>query len=265
MKIHIFHLFTCVGDGNRIISGSEDTTVCLWDLKKAPQGQVQVDAHTIFTGHTDVVEDVAWHSRDPNLIGSVGDDRAIMLWDVRTENSKKDDKSCNQATHTIANAHAGDINGIAFNPVNEFLFATSSADKTVALWDARNLKSRIHSLRGHTDQVFQVDWCPFNESVLASCSADRRVNVWDLSRIGQEQSPEDAEDGPPELLFVHGGHTSKVSDFTWCNDSEYEWMIGSVAEDNILQIWQMCEEIYAGDDEDDDEGDGDALKPDELE
>ena len=34
--------------------------------------------------------------------------------------------------------------------------------------------------------------------------------VWDLSRIGDEQSPDDAEDGPPELLFIHGGHTSKV-------------------------------------------------------
>ena len=29
------------------------------------------------------------------------------------------------------------------------------------------------------------------------------------SKIGEEQSPEDAEDGPPELLFIHGGHTAK--------------------------------------------------------
>lgn len=28
--------------------------------------------------------------------------------------------------------------------------------------------------------------------------------VYDLSRIGDEQAPEDAEDGAPELLFVHG-------------------------------------------------------------
>lgn len=28
--------------------------------------------------------------------------------------------------------------------------------------------------------------------------------MYDLSRIGDEQSPEDAEDGAPELLFVHG-------------------------------------------------------------
>lgn len=37
-----------------------------------------------------------------------------------------------------------------------------------------------------------------------------RINIWDLSKIGEEQAPEDAEDGPPELLFIHGGHTDKV-------------------------------------------------------
>jgi hypothetical protein len=29
------------------------------------------------------------------------------------------------------------------------------------------------------------------------------------------QTKEEAEDGPPELLFQHGGHTSKVSDLSW--------------------------------------------------
>jgi hypothetical protein len=48
------------------------------------------------------------------------------------------------------------------------------------------------------------------------------------------QAPEDAEDGPPELLFIHGGHTSKISDFAW-NPSD-DWVIASVAEDNILQV-----------------------------
>ena len=43
--------------------------------------------------------------------------------------------------------------------------------------------------------------------------------------------------GPPELLFVHGGHTAKVSDFSW--NLTQPWVVASVAEDNILQIWQM--------------------------
>lgn len=235
----------------KLLSGSEDCKVCMWDIAQAKE--VVQQAVSTFEGHTDVVEDVAWHTRDLNMIGSVGDDRAIILWDVR--------ENPTEPVHKIVNAHAGDINGIAFNPVNEFLFATSSADKTVALWDLRNLKTRMHTLLGHTDQVFQVEWAPFNETILGSCSADRRVNIWDLSRIGQEQSIEDAEDGPPELLFVHGGHTSKVSDFCWNRNDE--WTVASVSEDNILQIWNMAEEIYAGDDDDD--NDDDELDEGELE
>ena len=42
--------------------------------------------------------------------------------------------------------------------------------------------------------------------------------------------------GPPELLFIHGGHTSKISDFSW-NPTE-AWVICSVSEDNIMQVGQ---------------------------
>lgn len=83
----------------------------------------------------------------------------------------------------------------------------------------------------------KVQWSPHNETILASSGTDRRLNVWDLSKIGEEQSPEDAEDGPPELLFIHGGHTAKISDFSW-NPNE-PWVICSVSEDNIMEVWQM--------------------------
>ena len=56
------------------------------------------------------------------------------------------------------------------------------------------------------------------------------------------QSPEDAEDGPPELLFIHGGHTSKISDFAW-NPND-DWVVASVAEDNILQVGES--EVCSG-------------------
>ena len=91
-------------------------------------------------------------------------------------------------------------------------------------------------------KFFQVQWSPHNETILASSGTDRRLNVWDLSKIGEDQSAEDAEDGPPELLFVHGGHTAKISDFSW-NPNE-PWVICSVSEDNIMQVWQMAENIY---------------------
>lgn len=93
------------------------------------------------------------------------------------------------------------------------------------------------------------------------CKSDRRLNVWDLTKIGEEQTPEDAEDGPPELLFVHGGHTAKVSDFSWSPSAN--WVVASVSEDNTLQVWQMAENIYNDEEDDSDEEgiDDEALEP----
>jgi len=95
----------------------------------------------------------------------------------------------------------------------------------------------------HRDEVLQVAWAPFGDAIFASSSGDRRINVWDMSKIGQEQTPEDAEDGPPELLFIHGGHTSKVSDFSWNPNENEDWVCCSVAEDNIVQVWQIASNI----------------------
>lgn len=35
-------------------------------------------------GHEDAVEDVAWHIKDENMFGSVGDDHKLMIWDLRS-------------------------------------------------------------------------------------------------------------------------------------------------------------------------------------
>jgi histone-binding protein RBBP4 len=218
----------------RLLSASDDHTVCLWDINEAGGDQGIVDAHTVFTGHSAVVEDVAWHPMHDSLFGSVSDDHRLLIWDTRTASNSK-------PQHSVE-AHAAEVNCLSFNPFSEFILATGSADKTVALWDLRNLRLKLHSFESHRDEIFQVQWSPHNETILASSGTDRRLHVWDLSKIGEDQSPEDAEDGPPELLFIHGGHTAKISDFSW-NPNE-PWVICSVSEDNIMQIWQMAENIY---------------------
>jgi len=223
-----------------LCSGSEDGIVCTWDINNQA---MTIDAKQKLKGHGGSIEDVCWHQKDRYMIGSVGD-TSMLLWDTRKPSP----------AHSNLSAHDADINSISFNPHNPHLLATGSKDTTVGLWDLRNLKAKLHSFAGHKDEVFNVGWAPFNESVLASGSADRRVNVWDLSRIGQEQDPEDAEDGPPELLFIHGGHTGSVSDFSFNKNDD--WTIASVSDDNLLQVWKMSEEIYAEYDDDDDEGEG---------
>jgi len=222
-----------------VLSGSDDKRVCLWDISSSSKSGSSVNTLAIYTGHSDVVEDVAWHFHHENFFASCGDDKKVMIWDTRSNNLSK-------PTRCIT-AHQAEVNCVAFNPFSEYLFVTGSADKTVALWDLRNVKAKLHSLESHMEQIFNVSWAPFNETILASCG-DRRVNIWDLSKIGHEQSPEDAQDGPPELLFIHGGHTDNISDFSWnAND---DWVISSVADNNVLQIWQMAENIYNDDEED---------------
>uniref|UniRef100_A0A3B4T8L2 RB binding protein 4, chromatin remodeling factor n=1 Tax=Seriola dumerili TaxID=41447 RepID=A0A3B4T8L2_SERDU len=190
-----------------LLSASDDHTICLWDISAVPKEGKIVDAKTIFTGHTAVVEDVSWHLLHESLFGSVADDQKLMIWDTRSNNTSK-------PSHAV-DAHTAEVNCLSFNPYSEFILATGSADK-------------------------------FYTSVLLLSGTDRRLNVWDLSKIGEEQSPEDAEDGPPELLFIHGGHTAKISDFSW-NPNE-PWVICSVSEDNIMQVWQMAENIYNDED-----------------
>ena len=64
---------------------------------------------------------------------------------------------------------------------------------------------KLHVFESHNDEVLHLAWSPHNPTVFASASSDRRINGWDLAQIGVEQTPDDAEDGPPELIFMHGG------------------------------------------------------------
>ncbi|RLN36279.1 WD-40 repeat protein MSI1 [Panicum miliaceum] len=216
-----------------LLSGSYDKKICLWDLASG-NGAPVLDAHQVFEAHEDLVEDVAWHLKDENIFGSVGDDCKLMMWDLRT----------NKPEQSVA-AHQKEVNSLSFNPFNEWILATASGDATVKLFDMRKLSRSLHTFDSHEGEVFQVEWNPNLATVLASSAADKRVMIWDVNRIGDEQSEEDADDGPPELLFVHGGHTAKISELSW-NPSE-KWVVASVGEDNILQIWEMAESIYCDD------------------
>lgn len=60
-----------------LLSGSDDGIVCYWDLNNA--GKV-VDNVNVYKGHTDVIEDVAWHMHHPKIFGSVGDDKKLMMY-----------------------------------------------------------------------------------------------------------------------------------------------------------------------------------------
>nr|XP_012640178.1 histone-binding protein RBBP7 isoform X3 [Microcebus murinus] len=222
-----------------LLSASDDHTVCLWDINAGPKEGKIVDAKAIFTGHSAVVEDVAWHLLHESLFGSVADDQKLMIWDTRSNTTSK-------PSHLV-DAHTAEVNCLSFNPYSEFILATGSADKTVALWDLRNLKLKLHTFESHKDEIFQVHWSPHNETILASSGTDRRLNVWDLSKIGEEQSAEDAEDGPPELLVCFGFLTEDVMSYAdyivchWCIylKNEPKLQILAVADDFKMEVMEV--------------------------
>lgn len=214
-----------------LLSGSDDNLICIWDVNHPNQLSNTVEATHIYEAHTQVVEDVAWNYHDENQFASVSDDRRLLLWDMRQKQPQ-----------ASIEAHMQEIMCVDCSPFDPNLLVTGSADKSVAVWDTRNVKCKLFSLRQHKEEVNQVKFSPLHGNLLASSSSDRRVNIWDLSRIDRPQSEEDRRDGPPELLFVHGGHTAKVSDISWNHNERL--MMASCAEDNILQVWQVAYEIY---------------------
>ncbi len=60
-------------DGTRVVSGSEDKTVRLWDAKTGKQ-------LLVLRGHTDAVSSVAF-SPDGHRIASASKDKTVKVWD----------------------------------------------------------------------------------------------------------------------------------------------------------------------------------------
>ncbi|EGR27354.1 multicopy suppressor of ira1, putative, partial [Ichthyophthirius multifiliis] len=214
-----------------LLSGGYDKKICIWDILNQNEKPI-----ITFQKNKECVEDVSWQKNQTNIFGSVSDDKTIMIWDLRQQ----------QYCQVIENGHEGEIYCIDFNSFNENLFITGSEDKNVNLWDMRNLQYKMHSFEGHSQQIVRCEWNPQQQNIFSSCSYDKKVIAWDLKRCGQEIKNEDLQDGAPELLFMHSGHTEKVSDFSW--NSNEEFLIASVEENNMLQVWQMNSNIYEDND-----------------
>jgi len=219
----------------RLLSCSSDSTVCMWDVADE---RGTMDPLTVFKHHEGPVGDVSWHSKDAHTFASVGDDKLLILYDARLPPES--------AAVSKVVAHQDEIHCVAFHPAQDTLLATGSADHTLGLFDTRKLEKPLHVMAHHSDSIYQISWNPHNQSCIASSAGDRRLMIWDLSKVGDEQAREDAEDGPAELLFVHGGHTARIQDFSWNPNKGSEWMLASVADDNILQVYTPAAAVVMG-------------------
>ncbi|ADM11833.1 putative histone acetyltransferase [Encephalitozoon intestinalis ATCC 50506] len=207
-----------------LASCGEDKQICVFDIS---QESSLISPTVVLRRHRMTVNDCSFSFLDKGLLSSGGDDGMVVFWDTRS-------RDC---IHAIEEAHTSDVLSVRFSPLDGNIVSTSSGDKSVKVWDRRNLEQPLHILLGHSKEVLSTEWSPHDKGILASGSTDRRVIIWDLNRIGAEVSEEYKAEGPPEMRFLHGGHTSTVCDLSWNPAEPFE--IVSVSEDNMLQIWQV--------------------------
>ena len=158
-------------DGMFIATGSEDTTIRLWDINT---GQLT----RTLKGHSHRIHSVIFTSNGQILI-SGSEDNTIRLWNVTTgENIKT------YTAHTDASgSHGGSplslegVKSLALSPDGKTL-ASGSYDGEVRLWDTKTgeLKSQLagHS-KGVTTLAFSQDG-----KTLFSASDDGTVLLWNI-------------------------------------------------------------------------------------
>lgn len=148
-------------DNIRLVSCSSDRLIILWDFQ-SERGLKKIQ------GHRNVVEDIAL-SPGEKLLASCSRDRKIGLWSNFLYNHKK------KLTCKFLSGHKNRITSISFLPKDGTLLASSSADKTVRIWDI-GTGLELQVLSGHSNIVWKCNFIQIEEHpVLASCSSDRSL------------------------------------------------------------------------------------------
>jgi WD40 repeat protein/cytoskeletal protein RodZ len=189
-------------DGLRIVSGSDDNTLRLWDAKTGlPIGQP-------LTGHSNWVTSVAF-SPDGLRIVSGSSDKTLRLWDAKT----------GQPIGQPLKGHSYNVWSVAFSP-DGLRIVSGSSDNTLRLWNAKTSQPIGQPLTGHYSGVTSVAFSPDGLRIVSG-SDDDTLRLWD------------AKTGRPIGQYLKG-HSRSVSSVAFSPDS---LRIVSGSLDNTLRLW----------------------------
>ena len=150
---------TLSADGKYLLTAGRDKTAKVWDVKAK-------ESVVTFPEHQNIVYGVAVKG-DGSAGFSVGADKQLRTWKPSGEGKGV----------KTAGGHGDEVFKIVANPKQPML-ATSSADKTVRLWNLDTLAAG-KTLAGLSDFVYTVAFSPSGELV-AGGSYDGGVGVWSV-------------------------------------------------------------------------------------
>jgi U3 small nucleolar RNA-associated protein 13 len=207
-------------EGQFIVTGSRDSTVRVWGLDAANDGESLARQAIVGEGHTDAVSAVAVGARlgtnSQFSIASVSSDLTLKMW------------LYDAAEHVLKSswtvkAHEKDINAVCFSPDHR-LVLTAAQDKTVKAWDVQSGKL-VHTFTGHKRGVWSLasGINSQGEACLATGSADRTIKLWKLG----------GEYGCTRTFEGHSNSVLKVAFVTACSQ------IISAGSDGLIKVWSV--------------------------
>ncbi|CAG8541512.1 1493_t:CDS:2 [Paraglomus occultum] len=140
-------------DEHKIISGSRDDTIKVWDIKTGYCVRT-------YRGHKASVLCLQY---DDKIIVSGSSDATIIIWDLAT----------GEILRTLE-GHTESVLNLRFNDTH---IVSCSKDRTVRIWRRDSLK-RPRVLEGHRAAVNAIQ---FQDDYVVSASGDRTIKLWSLS------------------------------------------------------------------------------------
>jgi COMPASS component SWD3 len=198
-------------DGQLLVSGSEDTTIKLWDIERG-------ECLATLERHEAGVKSVAI-SPDGQLLVSGSADNTIKLWQLCDRTS---DPICPDPIYTLT-GHTDWVKCLAISPDGQIL-ASGSQDKTIKLWDLETgeLKS---TLAGHWGEVNSIAMTPDGQTLISGGgSRDETIQLWHL--------------GTGKQLHCLSGHQGAVAAVAITPDGH---PLVSSSWDHTIRVWGMNE------------------------
>ena len=196
--------------GALLLSGSQDATIRMWDLRALgdPRSVRTCGSINTFPGYNEGIRDLKWSPSDGVEFAVGTDNGTVQRWDFRKEG----------APLLKLNAHEKNCHAIDWHPSGNFL-ASGGADRLVKVWNFESSDRRmkpiallrtpqiVKNLRWRPSAVYPDGSSPNSarSSSLATTydTKDPRIHIWDFGRPDVPSQELDRYDTPASDILWH--------------------------------------------------------------